>query len=83
MDCILIANETVEEYRKRKKKDMILKLDLEKASDYTNWDFLAYMLAWKGFGSKWRTWIHGCLVSSHFSILINGRPKDLFPPHED
>lgn len=37
MDRILIANESVEEYRHCKKKGMILKLDLEKA--YTNLDF--------------------------------------------
>lgn len=34
MDCILIANETIEEYRHSKKKGIILKLDLEKAYDY-------------------------------------------------
>lgn len=25
-------------------------------------------MAGKGFGSNWRTWSHGCLVSSHFLI---------------
>lgn len=34
----------------------------------------------KGFDSKWRFWIHGCLESSHFSILINGSPKAFSPP---
>lgn len=81
MDCILIANKSAEDYRHRKKnkKRMILKLDLEKAYDYTNWDFLNYMMAWKGFGSKWRTWIYGCLKSSHFSIFM-AQPKDSSPP---
>lgn len=32
-------------------------------------------MACKEFGSKWRSWAHGCLHSSHFSILINGSPK--------
>lgn len=32
------------------------------------------MMARNGFGSRWRI-IHGCLVSSHFSILINGLAK--------
>lgn len=68
----------VEDYRHCKKKGLILNLHLEKAYDYTNWDFLDYMMAWKGFGSKWRTWIHGYLVSSYFSILINGWSKVFF-----
>lgn len=33
LDPILIANEVVEEYRAKKKKGWILKLDLEKAFD--------------------------------------------------
>lgn len=37
LDCILVANETVEDYRHRKKRGLILKLDLEKAYDYTSW----------------------------------------------
>lgn len=57
MDCILIANEKVEDYCHRKKSGLILKLDLEKAYDYTSWEFLDYIMARKGFGSKWRTWI--------------------------
>lgn len=79
MDCILIANESVEDYRHWKKKGLIVKLDLKKAYDYTNWDLLDYMISRKGFGSKWRSWIYGCLASSHFSILINGSAKGFFP----
>lgn len=33
----------------------------------------------KDFGSKWRSHIHRCLVSSHFSILLNGLPCVYFP----
>lgn len=36
LDSILIANECVEDYRRRKQKGMIAKLDLEKAYDKTN-----------------------------------------------
>lgn len=64
--------------RKKRKKETLTKLDLEKPNEYTNWDFLDHVMARKGFGSKWRTWTSGCLVSSHFSILINGMPRGFF-----
>lgn len=61
-----------------KKRGTLIKLVLEKAYDYTDWEFLDFIISHKGFGSKWRSWIHGCLVSSHFSILINATPKGFF-----
>lgn len=54
MDCIWVANKTVEDYRHRKKRGLVLKLDLEKAYDYTDWDILGYIMERKGFGSEWR-----------------------------
>lgn len=48
MDCTLVANETLEDYRHRKKRGLILKLDWEKAYNYTNWDILDYIMARKG-----------------------------------
>lgn len=38
---------------------MIVKLDLEKANDKTDWDFLDYVLARKGLGVLWRSWTYG------------------------
>lgn len=73
MDSILIANECVKEYR-RKKKGWVVELALEKVFDRTDWDFLDFIMARKGFVSRWRRWIEGCLSSSHFAIMINGIP---------
>lgn len=78
MDCILIANESVEDYIRTKKRGTLIKLDLRKAYDLTDWEFLDYVLARKGFGAKWRLWIRGCLTTSCFSILINGSAKGFF-----
>lgn len=55
MDCILVANESTEDYQRLKKKGTMLKLDLEKAYDYTDWNFLDFVTARKDFGSKWRS----------------------------
>lgn len=54
------------------------KLDLEKAYDHVNWDFLMYMLQRCGFGVKWRLWIWRCISLTSYSILLNGIPKGYF-----
>ena len=55
LDVVLVATEAVEDYRKRKKKGVIFKVDFEKAYDHVNWDFLDLVLEKKGFGVRWRT----------------------------
>jgi len=47
-------------------------LDLVKAYDYVNWEFLLYLLRRCGFGEKWRAWIEFCIPRVRFSILVNG-----------
>ncbi|XP_075497741.1 uncharacterized protein LOC142534974 [Primulina tabacum] len=74
-DCCLIANEVVEEYRRKKKKGWILKVDLEKTYDNVDWRFLDFVLLKKGFGVKWRKWIRGCVSNVSYSIFINHRPR--------
>lgn len=57
---------------------MLCKLDLKKAYDRVDWDFLLYMLRRMGFGVKWRRLIQECISSAKFSILINGAPHGFF-----
>lgn len=52
MDCILVANECVEDCRHRMKKGWVLEQDLEKAYDYRDWAFLGYIMAQKGLDRK-------------------------------
>lgn len=83
MKFILVANECAEDYWRRKQKEMIVKLDLEKVYDKTDWDFLGYyVLARKGFGVWWRSWIYGCPSFAHYAIISNGSPKAFSRPHE-
>lgn len=71
LDPVLIANEFVDFYRTQKKSGWILKLDIEKAFDRMNWDFLVVVLNMKGFGSRWIKWINGCIRGNKFSVFIN------------
>jgi len=57
---------------------LLCKLDLEKAYDHVNWDFLLYLLHHCGFGEKWRAWIRFCISMVRFSILVNGTLSGFF-----
>jgi hypothetical protein len=56
----------------------LCKLDLGKAYDHVNWDFLLYMLQMYGFGERWRDWIEFCISTVKFSILANGTLSGFF-----
>lgn len=51
----------------------MLKLYFEKAYDMVDWNFLLEVLYKKGFEARWISWIKGCISSTSFSILINGK----------
>jgi len=53
-------------------------MDLEKAYDHVNWDFLLYMLRRCGFGGKWCSWIARYISSAKFSVLVNGSLNGFF-----
>uniref|UniRef100_A0A2N9IY01 Reverse transcriptase domain-containing protein n=1 Tax=Fagus sylvatica TaxID=28930 RepID=A0A2N9IY01_FAGSY len=57
---------------------LLCKLDVEKAYDHVNWNFLLYMLERCGFGAKWRNWMYFCISTVQYSILINGTPCGFF-----
>ncbi|RVW54014.1 Transposon TX1 uncharacterized 149 kDa protein [Vitis vinifera] len=78
LDASLIANEVIDFWHKRKKKGLICKLDIEKAYDSINWNFLMNVLLKMGFGSRWMEWIWWCISTAKFFVLVNGVPAGFF-----
>ena len=70
MDASLIANEVIDSMEKRKEKGILCKLDIEKAYDQRNWNFLVMVLKEMGFGSKWIDWIKWCICTASFLVLL-------------
>jgi len=79
---VVVANEVIDDVRRKRDKCIIVKVDFEKAYDSIDWAFLMYMMGRLGFCSKWIRWIRGCLESSTISVLVNGSPTWEFKPQK-
>ena len=63
---------------KNNESEILCKLDIEKAYDHLNWDFLLQVMQKMGVGEKWIGWIKWCISIATFSILINGTLTGFF-----
>ena len=77
MDAIFLANECVESRRRSKQPGILCKLDIQKAYDHLNWNFLILIMQRMGFGAKWIRWVKHCISTKKFSVNII-RPRWIF-----
>ncbi|KAL6331982.1 hypothetical protein AAG906_020335 [Vitis piasezkii] len=61
MDAVLVANEAIDSIVKSNRGAILCKLDIEKAYDHVDWDFLLAVMEKMGFGERWCRWIKWCL----------------------
>ncbi len=80
LDSVLVANEVLEEAKRRKKNCLFFQVDYEKAYDSVRWDFISYMLERLGFCEQWIAWIKSCLESATVFVLVNDSPTKEFVP---
>lgn len=82
-DNILLAQEAFHALRTNpmcKAKYVAVKTDMSKAYDRVEWNFLEALLLRMGFVEKWVSWIHWCVSSVSYQILLNGEPKGNIQP---
>ena len=54
LDSVLIASEYLDSFLKAGVPGVLCKLDIEKAYNHVNWEFLMFSLQQCGFSNKWR-----------------------------
>ena len=59
---------------------MTVKLDMNKAYDKVEWNYLQKLMEKMGFCTRWIELMMECVSTISYSILMNGKPKGLINP---
>ena len=73
-----ITQELLHSIKTKNSNVLVLKLDLVKAFDRVNWTFVRLLILQISVPLEGMNWIMGFLVSTNFSVLINGTPSSFF-----
>ncbi|WMV32542.1 hypothetical protein MTR67_025927 [Solanum verrucosum] len=76
---VLLAHEVISNIRLRGKPDnMVIKLDMAKAYDMVEWNFLIKVLEKMGFGAEILDMIWRLIANNWYSVIINGQNHGFF-----
>jgi hypothetical protein len=81
-DNVLIAYKCIHYLRNKKGKSgaCAIKLDMAKAYDRVEWDYLEAVMVALGFSGRWRELVMKCVKSVSFSVRVNGQFSPVFKP---
>lgn len=80
-DNIFIVHEAFHHLKRSKStKEMAIKIDMNKAYDRVEWDFLEALLERLRFDRKWVDYIMACLTTVEFNLKLEGQTVDTFKP---
>jgi hypothetical protein len=84
VDNVMIAAEIIHHMKcktRGKMGEVALKIDISKAYDRVDWNYVKSIMVKMGFHDKWVRWMSMCMESVHYQVLVNGesvgpvRPK--------
>ncbi|KAL9673428.1 hypothetical protein QQ045_029686 [Rhodiola kirilowii] len=64
--------------RKNVSKRCMIKLDITKAYDMVDWDFLCDIMTAFGFPAQFIMWIRACISTAKFSVVLNDNMEGYF-----
>eukprot|EP00253_Pinus_taeda_P033560 PITA_33560 len=77
-EAIGVAQEVIHSVKMKKKKGVVLKIDLSKFYDRISWLYLRMLLTHVGFSYPFVSWIMGCITNVSFAVLVNGAASSFF-----
>lgn len=83
-DNVLITHEVLQYLKTsqaQKHCSMAVKMDMSKAYDRVEWDFIAQVMSRLGFPNKWINWVMQCVSIVSYSFLINDSIYGRVKPH--
>ena len=79
MENVLLASKMVKDYHKESiSPRCVMKIDISKAFDSVQWEFVLKGLEALGFPSKFIHWIRLCITSPSFFVQVNGELAGYF-----